>query len=1397
MKPHIFFHLSDIHIRLHHRHEEYQQVFSRVYEHIRLYQTQFPSHEIWIVITGDIFHHKVEFSPESLVLGIEFLRKLGELAPTIVIAGNHDMLQRNRDRLDNLSALFHERDISNVFYFKYSGRYLWKERPQIEWYVHSLLSFPSSSSEGLSFLEESDWDYVPSLELSSSSSFSTCRIGLYHGGVGRFRLQNRFEMEGEHSLCVFEKYNITMLGDIHFPQYLNSKKNIAYAGSLLSQNAGEGSYLHGYICWTCSFSSSSLTSPTISPTISSQFIEVPNPFAYMDCQLDWKDNLSPRSLRAIHLAGKTWTRKNEDQEESFWNDVLSFLPVAVRWMIYVQDVNEFQEFKSQCLYWANKLNISSQRWSWNRKIESMNSVSPSSSLPLASPLSSRASFSDMIYNMESMMVYVESFLKKQKKTFMLEKVRQHLEHVQPWKLSKSFSSSCAWSLEKIEGQHLFSYGSFVLDWTSSHSPPPPLLGIFGSNSSGKSTLIDIITLLLFGKITRYSHGNKIPLEVIHFKKESAWGKVTLRVQGDVIQIEKRYTRTKDKKKIKCVELLQKWDSTEQTWISLQKEDYRKTDAYLQTLIGTYEQFLFLCVQSQQPSLSFREMTQKERKEFLFDQFRLHVFEDIKEDFVQQYKEATVEKKRWQQQSQRWISTSLTQFEQQKQDIGKRLFSLSQTIQEKENECRQKQDNRVQLWSQKQPCTWSRHDIQSTLETLFQQKQQWNQDWKEECKQWVQQHTEWTTLSLFELEPFRTELQKQYYDAKERLASLQPPIKLVFSKELIQEFTPSPASSHQGVFERFCQFEAQCLMLREELGQLQLEKDVWEMKRKETLFQHQSQLRPVSSSSPFLHCQTIGDCEKEQQIWKRQYDEWTKKKKMFPSWIHSWGLWYTTNYPAWFEKWKCALERWESEYRRYQYHQQEYQERKKERDHLSQTRWNPSCDVCQSNPRVLRLKQLELDDLPKMEKEETEIRLPALRVVQKKCKELWKIWVEEQPGNDKQHDDHHHHHYDHLWNHSDDVGFVKDLEKATQEIKKRRSQREQDWKKYVAWKEDESKLVEKQKELEDWLWNAQWYEKIKSCQNQVYPQERRWKHCQQMVSSQPSLLALSSTRQAWILFREYEEDLKAYISKVDTWTQECRQRQKDMEHMERWMEYKKQKGLEKKWQKRMELVCRNEELDCQIQELDHSLQLLQECCTTLEKERQSLEKEEWILLQQEKEYVEWKEWGETMQNQLEWSEVMVSLLSRDGLPLHLLSSVLPLFEQRWNEALHGILPDFQICLHLEDSDLQFSILRRSDQTRHTYFFGGMENFMLNVSCKMVLHELSCLPKPPLFIMDEGVSVLDEHHLHELPGFFQYLQTLFSQVWIISHIPAIRDFVDAYYEIQKPANGFSVLTFHAFS
>jgi predicted MPP superfamily phosphohydrolase len=101
------YHISDIHIRLQKRHDEYKKVFTNLYNSLKdeVKKNNNTSMNGIIIITGDILHSKTELSPECVSLTADFFQKLSKIMPLVIMAGNHDANLNNNNRMDSLTPI--------------------------------------------------------------------------------------------------------------------------------------------------------------------------------------------------------------------------------------------------------------------------------------------------------------------------------------------------------------------------------------------------------------------------------------------------------------------------------------------------------------------------------------------------------------------------------------------------------------------------------------------------------------------------------------------------------------------------------------------------------------------------------------------------------------------------------------------------------------------------------------------------------------------------------------------------------------------------------------------------------------------------------------------------------------------------------------------------------------------------------------------------------------------------------------------------------------------------------------------------------------------------------------------------------------------------------------------
>ena len=229
------FHIADVHIRLTKRHDEYNEVFQKIYKAIE----KTPESTV-VAVLGDLFHSKSDLSPECVKTASDFLQNLADRRPTVLIAGNHDATLANKNRLDSLTPIVDALNHENLFYLKESGIFILGD---------ILFNHFSIFDDHEKYVKFKD---IPKNYLNETRY----NVVLFHGAVNDaitdvgYKVSNR-TITNE----LFDGHQIALLGDIHryqiLQQYNNIEENpvIVYAGSTIQQSHGEELKGHGFVYW--------------------------------------------------------------------------------------------------------------------------------------------------------------------------------------------------------------------------------------------------------------------------------------------------------------------------------------------------------------------------------------------------------------------------------------------------------------------------------------------------------------------------------------------------------------------------------------------------------------------------------------------------------------------------------------------------------------------------------------------------------------------------------------------------------------------------------------------------------------------------------------------------------------------------------------------------------------------------------------------------------------------------------------------------------------------------------------------------------------------------------------------------------------------------------------------
>ena len=633
------FHLSDIHIRLQSRHEEYKAVFHECMESIlcRPEYIENPSSCI-LIITGDIVHSKTTLSPELVFLTNTFIEDLTKLMPVFFIAGNHDINMHNKNKIDSLSAIFPgavvekkiDEEITTIsssteycfYYLRNSGLYRYNNILFNVW----------------SILDDGDDFMLPPI----TASDDLVKIGLYHGMVYGCKL-SKYDDENSMMLLAHDRQgairidslpnmsnmDAVLLGDIHIPQDIENDKILtSYAGSLIQQNFGEDIEDHGYLIWDIQHFTNQFVAVRnyhhvfvtlkfdddehiVVPPIES-FLHAKNLSFRLLWYYDSSSSLSPSILR-------------QTKESLIRNKVLEILAphkkIQPAMILQTMHVNYVPKKKNSTQEQTQLQQKKQQEQQQLLHMEKRQREDHSSVFNLVNPANILQTFRDELDvsagDFKSLRVVHDSILSN---TVLIEKKDGEEEAITGWRL-------CS-----VEFSNLFCFGpkkNYINFEAMATSDENKMFCLTSRNHSGKSNFLDIITFALTDTTSRA----KTTEEIIRKGAKEGYVILTIRTSTDMYEIHKRLKVSSSKKVSMTTELL-KYKSGEDDDEKKKKENISastatETKKKIQGLFGSYKQLIQMSfILQDQPLGGILQLTQTERKKILCECLGLEVYENL-------------------------------------------------------------------------------------------------------------------------------------------------------------------------------------------------------------------------------------------------------------------------------------------------------------------------------------------------------------------------------------------------------------------------------------------------------------------------------------------------------------------------------------------------------------------------------------------------------------------------------------------------------------------------------------------------------------------------------------------------------------------------------------------------
>ena len=401
-------------------------------------------------------------------------------------------------------------------------------------------------------------------------------IALYHGAIAGSMTGANWAMDqGDDRVTIFEDFDFAMLGDIHKQQKLDPEGRVRYCGSTIQQKFSE-SPQKGYLLWKISDKD----------TFTARSINIPNPRPFITIRLDNDGKFpagahAPRNCR-LRLVSRTnlpsdKLRKAKSIAEANWN------PFSVNVLNGKESSTHYDDGN-----YANSI-IS----------ENLRDITVQEKY-----------IKDYLSGMELEPAVLDKVLEYNKKYNILAEQGEEI------------SRNVIWKIKSLEWDNLFNYGKQnKVNFANLRG----LVGIFGRNYSGKSSIIDSLLFTLFNSTSK---GERKNVHVVNQNRERAKGKVQIDIGDKTYQVVRGLE--KYKKKSRNGETLEARVDLDFSLISedesLNGTTRNETDANIRRRFGTMDDFLLTSMSSQLDSLSFVKEGVTKRKEILAKFLDLQVFD---------------------------------------------------------------------------------------------------------------------------------------------------------------------------------------------------------------------------------------------------------------------------------------------------------------------------------------------------------------------------------------------------------------------------------------------------------------------------------------------------------------------------------------------------------------------------------------------------------------------------------------------------------------------------------------------------------------------------------------------------------------------------------------------------
>lgn len=401
-------------------------------------------------------------------------------------------------------------------------------------------------------------------------------IACYHGPVLGSTTEADWAVDSGLTIDFFNGYDFTFLGDIHRMQHLayrDSKPTISYPGTLVQQNYAE-SLEHGYLLWNI----------VTRNDWSVQYVPIENRRPYVTLDWDGTADSAFSQAKQYPIGTRFRIRSSVHLSQQDCHTLSSTLK------------NEFGA--SEVTYKIEENTRKSIIAAGNQLLESTDLRDVNVMMSLLKEFHRGKQVSESDWDV------------------IADRVKSYLSSV----ASDGVIRNAKWSLKNLRFDNLFSYGEHnEIDFESLSG----IVGIFGSNRVGKSSIVGSIMYSLFNTTDRGPVKN---LHVCNIRKSHCFSRAVVGVNNTDYVIERKTTKSERRGVLNAATALGVYQVVDDDAIDLAGEQRTNTEKVIRGLIGNADDFLMTSLSAQGEINQFIEQGSTKRRHLLSRFLDLDIFD---------------------------------------------------------------------------------------------------------------------------------------------------------------------------------------------------------------------------------------------------------------------------------------------------------------------------------------------------------------------------------------------------------------------------------------------------------------------------------------------------------------------------------------------------------------------------------------------------------------------------------------------------------------------------------------------------------------------------------------------------------------------------------------------------